>query len=65
MTRERIGHIIESGIDEVAGHNLANLFGVVEGVRSRDAQIDEFFARLEEFETALLRRADALYGKMP
>jgi hypothetical protein len=63
VTRERLTQIVEAAIDEVAGHNLANLFGVVEGIRSRDAQIDEFFTRLDEFESALLRHADVRYGR--
>jgi hypothetical protein len=63
MNRERIGKIIEAGIDEVAGHNLANLFGVVEPNQTRDRQISEFYARIDEFEAAALRQADLKYGK--
>jgi dihydropteroate synthase len=63
MTRDRIGKIIEAMIDHIAENAGANLFGVIEPHQTRDQQISEFYARIDEFEAAALRQADARYGK--
>ena len=63
MTRDRIGKIIEAMVDHIAENAGANLFGVVESLHDRDKQISEFYARIDEFEAAALRQADARYGK--
>ena len=63
MTRDRIGKIIEAGIASAASDAMGHLLSVVEPHQTRDQQISEFYARIDEFEAAALRQADARYGK--